>query len=321
MTERKPKKLIIETRQPKKRTDNSDIFANLRKPHPVAELLALRTLEPASHLTSGGLPPEELHASHQAEIQLTTALESGLPPNIVNASHPKETEQATNTNEHLPPNNPVASHQSITGKPQTKSASRLATNNAKSASELATNVGVASHQPKSRSKDRHARNRKVLYGRVDTAIFDQVQHFLIDEKMEMQTFLELAAVHLMSTVASHRQAQVASGQAHDDLKIYRSHEDIINLYQTLTGNRWKPADDREGLQFAKTDRRVLEIGMLQTLLNFKGRRINSFKYFVPEIQTVEDEAREAHTSSEQLEVVLKRRRQMWEGKQAEKEQR
>lgn len=172
-----------------------------------------------------------------------------------------------------------------------------------------------------RRGDRHDATKMRHTVRLKSEISERFRLFCVRKGLDFQDFVELAGVHFLECGRPLEEGRVDAQTSHDDLKIYKSHEDIINLYLTLTGNRWKPSDDREGLQFAKTDRRLLEIGMLQTLLNFKGRKINSFRYFVPEIQAVEDEAREVHSSSEQIEGVLRRRRQMWEAKQAEKEKR
>jgi hypothetical protein len=82
----------------------------------------------------------------------------------------------------------------------------------------------------------------------------------------------------------------------------------------LTGNRWKPADDRCAAQFNEADRRLIEIGILNTLLNAKGKKINSFAYFVPEI----DECLTVNLGDETIEIMLPRRRAQWNGLKAKK---
>lgn len=82
------------------------------------------------------------------------------------------------------------------------------------------------------------------------------------------------------------------------------------LYRNYTSNRWKPHDDTAGKEQNGTDRRLLEIGILNTMLNFKGRRINSFKYFLPEIE----ELQMSKLGEETLDIMLKRRREQWEAK-------
>jgi hypothetical protein len=96
--------------------------------------------------------------------------------------------------------------------------------------------------------------------------------------------------------------------------MFKSHEDIIMLYRNYTSNAWKPHDDTAGKEHNDTDIRIIEIGIINTMLNFKGRRINSFKYFLPEIE----ELQMSKLGEETVQIMLKRRRQQWEAKKAEK---
>jgi hypothetical protein len=89
---------------------------------------------------------------------------------------------------------------------------------------------------------------------------------------------------------------------------WNTDDDIIVLYQSYTGNRWKPADDRVGKELHEIDRRIIEIGILQTLLNAKGKKIHSFAYFMPEIQVLLD----VNLQKETLDAFLQRRRQQWQ---------
>jgi hypothetical protein len=167
--------------------------------------------------------------------------------------------------------------------------------------------------------DRHKVGRVRHHLRLDAGISERFRVFCAARRIDFQEFVELAGVHFLECGRPRESGDVDAKTPHDDLKIYKTHEDIIKLYSDLTGNRWRTSDDAEGVQFAHSDRRLIEIGMLQTLLNFKGKRINSFKYFVPEIQEREDEAREVRSSDEQIDGVLRRRRQQWEAKKAERE--
>ena len=65
----------------------------------------------------------------------------------------------------------------------------------------------------------------------------------------------------------------------------------------------------------EADRRYLEIGMLNTLLKFKGKHINSFKYFIPEIE----EALAVKMADDTIAVLLKRRNEQWEQKRKDRE--
>jgi hypothetical protein len=90
--------------------------------------------------------------------------------------------------------------------------------------------------------------------------------------------------------------------------------DIIALYQSYTGNRWKPTDDQVGKDLHEIDRRIIEIGILQTLLNAKGRKIHSFAYFMPEIQVLI----EVNLQKETLDAFLQTRRQQWQAVQKQR---
>lgn len=94
----------------------------------------------------------------------------------------------------------------------------------------------------------------------------------------------------------------------DDLKIINTltNESIINAYRKITNNRWKATDDEVGKAYNLIDPRLVEIAIIETSLRSKSK-INSFAYFKSEIDFLID----SKPSSENLDVVLKRRREMW----------
>lgn len=163
---------------------------------------------------------------------------------------------------------------------------------------------VAAHK-----RDRHLPNRKHVSFRLDKEKAKQYKRFAEDADMELGVFYDLAAAHFIKCVGSHLLANVGSERAHDDLMIWQTVDDVIIMYRNYTGNRWKPADDEAGKRFNGADRRLLEIGILNTLLNAKGKKINSFAYFIPEIE----EAMTVKLSDETIEIMLPRRRAQWAG--------
>ncbi len=165
-------------------------------------------------------------------------------------------------------------------------------------------------------KDRHSKAKARYDSRIDADLFKRIKKFCIAHDMEQQTFAELSAVHYMDYVAGHKQQGVDGLPSHDDLMmLFKTDEDIISLYRTyLPLNKWRAGDDREGRQFNDTDRRIIEYGILQSLLRVGKKRIHSFKYFVPEIKTIID----LHPGHEHLEMALHSLRRHWAQLQEQK---
>jgi hypothetical protein len=129
--------------------------------------------------------------------------------------------------------------------------------------------------------------------------------------MEQQEFAELAAIHFMDFVDSHQTEKQDSTQALDDRELmilFKTEPSIINLYlQYNPENRWKPADDYEGVRYNGKDIRLIEFGIIQTQFNARFKKINSFKYYTTEI----DIALETPLQEETIEVMLKHGRRRW----------
>jgi len=169
----------------------------------------------------------------------------------------------------------------------------------------------------------------------------KIKHFCADRNIQLQDFVELVAAHYFECggvhksekvgvhkphddlmirntddlmisssddVGVHKSEKVGVHTSHDDLMIRKTDDDIIMLYQRYTENKWKSADDRAARALNNIDRRIIEIGILNTLLNARGKRINSFAYFLPEIQTLI----EINLHKETIDVYLERRRQQWQ---------
>jgi hypothetical protein len=153
-------------------------------------------------------------------------------------------------------------------------------------------------------------------------IYRDIKDFCEKNGVDVQNFCEMAACHYLDSiarqksiemasqnaqqVASRQAKKVASWQAHDDLMIFKVHDDIIMLFKQMTGRKWTASDDRVAAPFNNIDRRLVEIGMINTVIQARGRRINSFAYFVPEIQTMID----LHVDNQNLDAYLRRRREL-----------
>jgi hypothetical protein len=145
------------------------------------------------------------------------------------------------------------------------------------------------------------RQKKRLTIRYNAALEKEIRDFCSQYNLEINDLHELAIISYMESVKERTPGQTTEWAPgitedrtpatshdrtpHDDLKIiYRSDDNIIMLFEQITGRKWSAQDDREGAKFNKVDLRLIEIAMLTTRLQSRRPRINSFKYFVPEIE-------------------------------------
>jgi hypothetical protein len=162
---------------------------------------------------------------------------------------------------------------------------------------------VAGHQKQvmasHRKGDRHAKDREKITIRQNRVILNKIKNFCDTNNLAIQDFFELAASHYLDVVAGHQKQVVAGHQndmvaghqskkwpAHDDMMMFKTHDDIIMLYKRFTKRQWKPADDRSAAKYNDTDRRLIELGMIITYIQARAKKINSFAYFIPEIEIV-----------------------------------
>jgi hypothetical protein len=128
--------------------------------------------------------------------------------------------------------------------------------------------------------------------------------------MQMQDLHELALAYYIEHVGAHNPNVGAHNSdvwaPHDDLMIFKTLDDIIMLYRRLTNRKWTAADDRAGYKYNNIDRRLIEIGMIHTYLNERGKKINSFAYFIPEIDLMIN----LQVDISYLDVYLRARREM-----------
>jgi hypothetical protein len=193
-------------------------------------------------------------------------------------------------------------------------ASQLSTTPTKPAIRQAKSRKVDSHHRKrvdSRKGDRHRGDKVAFNNRISEAIYQRIKHFCVDHDLEQQVFAELAAIHFMDAVESHQDEKVDSRIAPDDRELmilFKTRPFIINIYlQYNPENRWKPADDYEGVKYNDKDIRLVEIGIIQTQFNARFKKVNSFKYYTTEI----DIALETPLQEDTIELMLKQGRRRW----------
>lgn len=167
-------------------------------------------------------------------------------------------------------------------------------------------------QVDSRKGDRHRGDKVPFNNRLSGGTVNRIKHFCIEHDLEQQEFAELAAIHFMDTVASQKAEKSASWLASDDRELmilFKTEPSIINLYLRYNPeNRWKPADDYEGVKYNGRDIRLVEYGIIQTQFNARFKKIHSFKYYTTEI----DMAFEVPLTEETIDVMLKHGRRRWE---------
>lgn len=215
---------------------------------------------------------EKKHTGFAALYELDRERESRKPPKDQDGSIP---------------NTAASRNIKISGYPQEKVASKLATDQPLVASLLATELNsAASHNIKSK-KDRHLKSQ--LNVRLDANLLMEIRVYCVQAGIEAQEFISLAASHYLQT-------HVASKLAHDDMMIYKTHDDIIMAYERLSIQKWTRRDDREGQKYNGTDIRLIEMALILTIErklrgNTSKQPIKSFSYFTQEIDLILEQKR------------------------------
>ena len=112
--------------------------------------------------------------------------------------------------------------------------------------------------------------------RIDKSLKAKLDMIVAAEGSTMNDLVEKAVRQLLATPVA---SLLATYDSDDDLN-----DDIIKLFTRITGKRVTEADLKDYRSVKHLDPNVIKVGMLMTVLNFKGQRINSFKYMLPEIE-------------------------------------
>lgn len=234
-------------------------------------------------------------------------------PRATPDSQPAEREVSTTPDSQL--STTLASQQPTAEASQVPPASLLATTPSTQAIQQSPRRKVDSHRKKradSRKGDRHRGDKVPFNNRLSAETVNRIKHFCVDNGLEQQEFVELAAIHFIDAVDSQKAKTSDSKLALDDRELmilFKTELSIINLYlQYNPENRWKPADDYEGQGYNGRDIRLVEIGIIQTQFNARFKKVNSFKYYRTEI----DEALAIPLAEETIEIMLRQGRRRWE---------
>jgi hypothetical protein len=116
--------------------------------------------------------------------------------------------------------------------------------------------------------------------------------------IDLQEFLEAAAVRELNRRTAEGLEQPSYGStAHDDMMMFKTEEDIIMAYESMTGNKWNRSDDRMGRTFNTVDPRLIDIAIATCIDrklhgNTARKPIKSFAYFTGEIQELLQQEKE-----------------------------
>ena len=134
--------------------------------------------------------------------------------------------------------------------------------------------------------------------RLPREIITEINILIARLGMTKQQFWEGVAAHVLSIACGTSPDGLvrfcAARAAHDDKKT-KTHETIISSYTRFTAQPWTTRDDLQAYRFNDVDPRLIDIAMIQVMdRKLAGRRgsdrIKSFAYFVPEIETVLEQA-------------------------------
>lgn len=151
--------------------------------------------------------------------------------------------------------------------------------------------------PASTTEGRRGNEFAKVCVRLNKGIANKINDFCYSRKIEKQVFFEALAGQFFATLAGQpatEYAEILAGQpAHDDMMIFKTHEDIIMRYERYTNRPWNHHDDEIGSKFNSVDVRLIEAAMIFTIANKLGssnafQQIKSFKYFVSEIEYIVD---------------------------------
>ena len=145
----------------------------------------------------------------------------------------------------------------------------------------------------------------------------KIRVFCAKQGMELTEFFQLAALAYIENLGHPNSKTSDTKTPLDDrrLMIYKTKPSIINLYLEMNRNfnektKWKVRDDEAAFKFNECDIRLIELGIIQTQTNknYTGK-INSFSYYVNEIQNFVELEMTDEGIQMMLEINRRRRRQ------------
>lgn len=318
MAEKKPKenKLELQTRVPQKRVG---IFDNLGKgkqqnvKHPFSEIVNF----PVESMRAS---TEEFSDNQEEKIEMSEPKNLGHP----NSKSPDVSENLLRTPEinilgH--PNSKISDTKTPVSQSRTSEKGQIS--DTKTPDKVISDIRDDS-KPVRRNYDivyeeKRKRNDSIdrMNLRPHFEIGKKIRMFCAEQGMELTEFFQLAALAYIENLG-HPSLKISDTKTPLDdrrLIIYKTRPSIINLYLEMNQifnekTKWKVRDDEAASKFNECDIRLIELGIIQTQTNknYTGK-INSFSYYVNEIQNFVELKMTDEGIQIMLEINRKRRRQ------------
>lgn len=278
-----------------------DLFANLRREHPLDEMFHNETqiaefpaVELPSTFNIDSRPQNSISAVHSFETLPSTLTEDERPQIL-------ELPSTKNSVDVLPSTDPILPS---TTKPETPNVDVLPSTQNKSA------VHKLKTTPSTKS-DRHSKDLARYDNRIDTRTKKQIDMFCAKFNISQREFAEQSAVHFIEMWTAKFSRIVDGKTAQDDrlMMMWKTCAPIINLYRAYNfENKWKFRDDEVASKLSLVDLRLIEIGIISTQFNANFKKINSFEYYKNEI----DSFIEQKLAPEMLNFLLDHYREKWQ---------
>ena len=292
----KPDGLEIKTRQPKKR----DLFANLgqdrrneRDVHPLREIL--------------DFPPA---TEKSTDPTLDSQLDTGWIANPSTLGYPATSSLDSQTHQVGYPTQETLD--SLIAKTPPWIAKRPLDLDSLIAKPQILDSQTASNSSATGKWVKYDKGRKGkgVFLRTNDDITKRFKQFCIEQGLDYSQATEIAWQRLMESLAIQNPDSLDSLIAHDDrrLMMFKTRPIIINLYRAYNPkNQWKINDDKVACELNDTDIRLIELGIITTQFNARFKRVNSFGYYLTEIQNWCDNS----PGEEMLDFLVKHHREQW----------